>query len=106
MAHLSTTKQMFFPATPPCTLPAHYLPQSFNPLFTVIQYVTLSTMTSYDNYSAYTPVEVSTPPRSRQATPVSTPSRAALLKQTFTPRGSPIKFSLDKLEKTALRDIE
>jgi len=63
-------------------------------------------MTSYDNYSAYTPVEVSTPPRSRQATPVSTPSRAALLKQTFTPRGSPIKFPLDKSEKTALRDIE
>jgi hypothetical protein len=63
-------------------------------------------MTSYDNYSAYTPVEISTPPRSRQATPVSTPSRAALLKQTFTPRGSPIKFSLDKSEKTALRDVE
>ena len=63
-------------------------------------------MTSYDNYSSYTPVEISTPPRSRLGTPISTPSRAALLKQNFMNRGSPTKFSLNRSEKASLREVE
>jgi hypothetical protein len=62
-------------------------------------------MTSHDN--KYTPVEHSTPTKAAQMeSPISTPTRAALLKPNFLVRGSPIKFTLSTPEKATLRDIE
>jgi len=57
-------------------------------------------MTVAKNHSNYTPVEDSTPTNSNYNTPISTPSRAALLRPSFLTSGSPIKFSLtpDKLK--------
>ena len=68
----------------------------------------LPVMSAYDNYSDYTPMEVSTPTRSLQNTPVSTPSRAALLyKPKIVGQGSPIKFpSLSTPEKVALKTVD
>jgi hypothetical protein len=67
----------------------------------------LPVMSAYDNYSDYTPMEVSTPPGSLQNTPVSTPSRAALLYKPKTLQGSPIKFpTLSTPEKVALKTVE
>lgn len=60
-------------------------------------------MSTYDNYS---PIEFSTPTKSPPVTPVTTPSRATLVKQDFLARGSPIKFSLCTPEKTPLKDVE
>jgi hypothetical protein len=65
-------------------------------------------MSAYDNYSDYTPMmEISTPPGSLQNTPVSTPSRAALLYKPKILQGSPIKFpSLSTPEKVALKTVD
>ena len=38
--------------------------------------------------------------------PITTPTRAALLKPNFLTRGSPIKFTLSTPEKATLREIE
>ena len=61
---------------------------------------------SYDEYRSYYPVEYSTPTKSAQSTPVSTPTKVALLKSKILARGSPIKFSLSTPEKEKLKDIE
>lgn len=67
----------------------------------------LLVMSAYDNYSDYTPMEVSTPPGSLQNTPVSTPSRAALLYKPKILHGSPIKFpSLSTPEKVSLKTVD
>lgn len=60
-------------------------------------------MSAYDNY---TPIEYGTPTMSREGTPVSTPTRAALLKSHFTVRGSPIKFSLSTPEKETFKNLD
>jgi hypothetical protein len=63
-------------------------------------------MTSQTN--KYTPVEHSTPTKASRAdeSPVTTPSRAALLKPNFLVRGSPIKFTLSSPERETLKDVE
>jgi len=61
---------------------------------------------SYEEYRAYYPVEYSTPTKSAQSTPVSTPTKVALLKSKILARGSPIKFSLSTPEKQKLKDNE
>ena len=66
------------------------------------------TMSTHGNKPNYFPVEHSTPKQSRDNTPISTPSRAALLKPNFLMDGSPIKFSLtpEKLKDIELDDWE
>ena len=66
-------------------------------------------MSSYDNYHSYTPIEYHTPTKSHTGSPVTTPSRAALLRPNFL-RGSPIKFPLptplSTPEKAKLNNID
>ena len=65
-------------------------------------------MSSYDNYHSYTPIEYS-PTKSLPSSPVTTPSRAALIRPNFL-RGSPIKFPLSTPlstpEKTRLKNVD
>jgi hypothetical protein len=63
-------------------------------------------MSTQIHMSVYTPVKISTPTQSLTNTPVSTPSRAALLKPSFVSRESPIKFSLSTSERTPFKDVE
>lgn len=63
------------------------------------------TMSAPENMSSYTPVEVSTPTKPNYNTPISTPSRVALLKPNFLMSDSPIKFSLTP-DKVKLKDVE
>jgi hypothetical protein len=74
----------------------------YDPSHTTIIFKTII-MSAYDNYA---PLEFSTPTKSRQSTPVTTPTRAALLKPNFMVRGSPIKFSLSTSEKETLKDVD
>lgn len=62
-------------------------------------------MSSYDNYHDYTPIEYGTPTKSSQNTPVSTPSRAALLRPNIMSRGSPIKFKLPKSTRKPVKKL-
>lgn len=63
-------------------------------------------MSTYEYRQSYVPVEPSTPTKTPQGTPISTPSRAALLRPSFLTRGSPIKFTLSTAEKAMLKDVD